>query len=130
MTEVTLRSDEPERKPEDFARGRMKKVVQIQVEGVNLYSTRSLPVYEVGIGITVKGWKCTGPSRYRHVTERSQFKFQVSARDGQVLGWQAEKEPPSIACAVDSSDRRGDDSVDHGLLERTEQLLAELVGVG
>jgi hypothetical protein len=122
--------NEISKSPEEFTRGRMKKVVQIEVEGAKLYSIGSLPVYDVAIKISVKRWRCTGPSRYRHVTERSRFKFQVSARDGLVLGWQTEASPDR-AVSSDSAflpaSEHGDGS---GLLRRAEELLSELVGVG
>ena len=116
--------------PEEFARGRMKRVVQIQVEGVKLYSIGSLPVYEVTVKISVKRWRCTGPSRYRHVAERSRFKFQVSASDGLVLGWHTEASPDVTVPLDDAFLPTSEHGADSGLLRRTEQLLSELVGVG
>lgn len=115
---------------EEFARGRMKRVVQIQVDGIKLYSMGSLPVYEVTVKISVKRWRCTGPSRYRHVTERSRFKFQVSATDGLVVGWQTEASPDMTVPLDDAVLPTSEHGADSGLLRRTEQLLSELVGVG
>ena len=130
MIQEHERADGTRKGPEDFTRSPMKRAVRIAVEGIRMYSIGSLPVHEVTVRICIKRWKCTGPSRYRHITERSRFRFQVSGRDGTVLGWRTEAISGGVAAVNETHFCASDDDVEPGLLRRTEQLLAELVGVG
>jgi len=76
-----------ERLTERCSLGRLKKVTEVQLEGIELDRMGGMPVYEVRLKVITKGWMNTGPLRYRHVTDERLFRLQVSLnKDAHLLG--------------------------------------------
>ena len=106
----------------------LKRTVDIELVGVELYSVVDLLVYEMHLKVTTKGWQKTGEARYRHFTNKRLFKFQISLEDAHILGFWMDRCTdlpliPGKTQPTSSFDSHLDSQTEKGIEEVLQQLV-------